>query len=166
MDEGNPLIALIKPQFEAGRKQVARGDGVIRDPEIHRQVLLDVLTYAIQDGYAVRGLLRSPLLGPKGNAEFLAWFSLGFPPCTAGLAPQGAAHFQLPISQRWSKASSHPLPSPEPPHSPITCTTSCRWRGRTSKSTKTTCCQVPSVSLPSTKGTVSEGPSSAARTWE
>jgi 23S rRNA (cytidine1920-2'-O)/16S rRNA (cytidine1409-2'-O)-methyltransferase len=69
------LLALIKPQFEAGRKQVARGDGVIRDPEIHRQVLLDVLAYAIQDGYAVRGLLRSPLLGPKGNAEFLAWLS-------------------------------------------------------------------------------------------
>ena len=83
MDEGNNLLALIKPQFEAGRKQVARGDGVIRDPEIHRQVLLDVLTYAVQDGYAVRGLLRSPLLGPKGNAEFLAWLSLGFPPSAA-----------------------------------------------------------------------------------
>jgi 23S rRNA (cytidine1920-2'-O)/16S rRNA (cytidine1409-2'-O)-methyltransferase len=81
------LLALIKPQFEAGRKQVARGDGVIRDPEIHRQVLLDVLTYAVQDDYMARGLLRSPLLGPKGNAEFLAWLSPGFPPRTAGLAP-------------------------------------------------------------------------------
>jgi hypothetical protein len=66
---------------------VARGDGVIRDPEIHRQVLLDVLTYAVQDDYMARGLLRSPLLGPKGNAEFLAWLSPGFPPRTAGLAP-------------------------------------------------------------------------------
>jgi 23S rRNA (cytidine1920-2'-O)/16S rRNA (cytidine1409-2'-O)-methyltransferase len=67
------VITLIKPQFEAGKKDVARGDGVIRDPEIHRQVLLDVLTYAHQEGFAVQGLIKSPLLGPKGNAEFLAW---------------------------------------------------------------------------------------------
>jgi 23S rRNA (cytidine1920-2'-O)/16S rRNA (cytidine1409-2'-O)-methyltransferase len=64
---------LIKPQFEAGRKDVARGDGVIRDPEIHKQVLLDVLGFAQTEGYRVRGLLKSPLLGPKGNAEFLVW---------------------------------------------------------------------------------------------
>lgn len=70
--EGN-IVALIKPQFEAGRKDVARGDGVIRDPQIHRQVLLDVLGFARQEGCRVRGLIRSPLLGPKGNAEFLAW---------------------------------------------------------------------------------------------
>ena len=67
------IIALIKPQFEAGRKDVARGDGVIRDPEIHRQVLLDVLTYAQNEGFQIRGLIRSPLVGPKGNAEFLVW---------------------------------------------------------------------------------------------
>jgi 23S rRNA (cytidine1920-2'-O)/16S rRNA (cytidine1409-2'-O)-methyltransferase len=67
------VIALIKPQFEAGRKDVARGDGVIRDPEIHRQVLLDVLHFAQTEGFQIRGLIRSPLLGPKGNAEFLVW---------------------------------------------------------------------------------------------
>jgi 23S rRNA (cytidine1920-2'-O)/16S rRNA (cytidine1409-2'-O)-methyltransferase len=67
------VIALIKPQFEAGRKDVARGDGVIRDPEIHRQVLLDVLSYAQNEGFQIHGLIRSPLLGPKGNAEFLVW---------------------------------------------------------------------------------------------
>jgi 23S rRNA (cytidine1920-2'-O)/16S rRNA (cytidine1409-2'-O)-methyltransferase len=70
------MIALIKPQFEAGRKDVARGDGVIRDPEIHRQVLLDVLDFAQQEGFGVRGLIKSPLLGPKGNVEFLAWLSI------------------------------------------------------------------------------------------
>lgn len=83
-NEGNHLLALVKPQFEAGRKQVARGDGVIRDPHIHRQVLMDVLAYALQDGYTVRGLLRSPLLGPKGNAEFLAWLSYCIPQTPAG----------------------------------------------------------------------------------
>ena len=70
------IIALIKPQFEAGRKDVSRGDGVIRDPEIHRQVLLDVLTFARVEGFGIRGLIRSPLLGPKGNAEFLAWLTV------------------------------------------------------------------------------------------
>jgi len=67
------IIALIKPQFEAGKKDVSRGDGVIRDPEIHRQVLLDVLSFAQQEGFRICGLIRSPLLGPKGNAEFLVW---------------------------------------------------------------------------------------------
>jgi 23S rRNA (cytidine1920-2'-O)/16S rRNA (cytidine1409-2'-O)-methyltransferase len=70
------VITLIKPQFEAGKKDVARGDGVIRDAAIHRQVLLDVLTFAQAEGFSVRGLIKSPLLGPKGNTEFLAW--LGF----------------------------------------------------------------------------------------
>ncbi|GAB4464915.1 MAG: TlyA family rRNA (cytidine-2'-O)-methyltransferase [Anaerolineales bacterium] len=69
------VIALIKPQFEAGRKDVSRGDGVIRDPQIHRQVLLDVLGFAQREGFKVHGLIKSPLLGPKGNAEFLVWLS-------------------------------------------------------------------------------------------
>ena len=75
-DERNDVIALIKPQFEAGKKDVSRGDGVIRDPEIHRQVLLDVLSFAKQEGFGLRGLIKSPLLGPKGNAEFLVWLDL------------------------------------------------------------------------------------------
>jgi 23S rRNA (cytidine1920-2'-O)/16S rRNA (cytidine1409-2'-O)-methyltransferase len=67
------IIALIKPQFEAGRKEVARGQGIIRDPEIHRKVLADVLNTAQGLGFAIAGLIRSPILGPKGNTEFLAW---------------------------------------------------------------------------------------------
>jgi 23S rRNA (cytidine1920-2'-O)/16S rRNA (cytidine1409-2'-O)-methyltransferase len=55
---------------------VARGKGVIRDPLIHRQVLLDVLGDAVGLGYVLCGLIRSPITGPKGNVEFLAW--LGF----------------------------------------------------------------------------------------
>ena len=70
------LVVLIKPQFEAGRKDVSRGGGVIRDPHIHRQVLLDVLAFAQNEGFGVKGLIRSPILGPKGNVEFLAWLSL------------------------------------------------------------------------------------------
>jgi 23S rRNA (cytidine1920-2'-O)/16S rRNA (cytidine1409-2'-O)-methyltransferase len=71
------VIALIKPQFEAGRKEAAHHKGVIRDPEIHRAVLMEVLTFAKEHGFGVRGLMPSPLLGPKGNVEFLAWLELG-----------------------------------------------------------------------------------------
>jgi 23S rRNA (cytidine1920-2'-O)/16S rRNA (cytidine1409-2'-O)-methyltransferase len=67
------VIALIKPQFEAGRKESARGEGVIRDPQVHRRVLTEVLTFAQDEGLALKGLIRSPLLGPKGNVEFLVW---------------------------------------------------------------------------------------------
>jgi len=75
-EERSDVIALIKPQFEAGRKDVSRGDGVIRDPEIHKQVLLDVLGFAQKEGFQIRGLIKSPLLGPKGNAEFLVWLDI------------------------------------------------------------------------------------------
>ncbi|OIN97078.1 MAG: TlyA family rRNA (cytidine-2'-O)-methyltransferase [Anaerolineae bacterium CG03_land_8_20_14_0_80_58_20] len=75
-EERSDVIALIKPQFEAGKKDVARGQGVIRDPAIHKQVLLDVLAFAQNEGFGLRGLVRSPLLGPKGNVEFLAWLDL------------------------------------------------------------------------------------------
>jgi 23S rRNA (cytidine1920-2'-O)/16S rRNA (cytidine1409-2'-O)-methyltransferase len=69
---GGQVVTLIKPQFEAGREESARGEGVIRDPEVHRKVLLDVLSAAEREGFSVIGLIRSPLTGPKGNVEFLA----------------------------------------------------------------------------------------------
>lgn len=74
------VIALVKPQFEAGRQEVRRGKGVIRNAEVHRSVLQEVLAFAQAQGFGLRGLLRSPLLGPKGNTEFLAWLVAGAPP--------------------------------------------------------------------------------------
>jgi 23S rRNA (cytidine1920-2'-O)/16S rRNA (cytidine1409-2'-O)-methyltransferase len=68
------IIALIKPQFEAGRKETARGEGVIRDTAVHRAVLTGLLNFAGGTGLRVRGLIKSPIKGPKGNIEFLAWF--------------------------------------------------------------------------------------------
>lgn len=65
------VIALIKPQFEAGRADAARGAGVIRDPIIHQRILEQVVSFAITEGFFVRGLIQSPLIGPKGNIEFL-----------------------------------------------------------------------------------------------
>jgi 23S rRNA (cytidine1920-2'-O)/16S rRNA (cytidine1409-2'-O)-methyltransferase len=67
------VIALIKPQFEAGREDAARGAGVIRDSGMHQKVLRQVLEFSIGEGYGIKGLIRSPLTGPKGNVEFLTY---------------------------------------------------------------------------------------------
>jgi 23S rRNA (cytidine1920-2'-O)/16S rRNA (cytidine1409-2'-O)-methyltransferase len=72
--EDGDLVALIKPQFEAGRKNIGKG-GVVRDPQVHRQVTSAVLDLAVELGLRQCGLIRSPIQGPKGNIEFLAWFS-------------------------------------------------------------------------------------------
>ncbi|MGQ9585418.1 MAG: TlyA family RNA methyltransferase [Anaerolineae bacterium] len=69
--DSGQVIALIKPQFEVGRGQVGRG-GVVRDREVHRQVLLEVLGAAKEMGFVLRGLIPSPIRGPAGNVEFLA----------------------------------------------------------------------------------------------
>jgi 23S rRNA (cytidine1920-2'-O)/16S rRNA (cytidine1409-2'-O)-methyltransferase len=70
------IIPLIKPQFEAGPQDVGKG-GVVRDPAVHRRVLVEVLEFALNLGLGVTGLIRSPLKGPAGNIEFLAWLQNG-----------------------------------------------------------------------------------------
>lgn len=66
------IVALVKPQFEAGPEQVGKG-GVVRDPAVHAAVLRDVLGFAMGIGLPPHGLARSPITGPAGNVEFLAW---------------------------------------------------------------------------------------------
>lgn len=66
------VVALIKPQFEAGAEQVGKG-GVVRDPAAHAAVLGEVLGFSEQIGLLPHGLVRSPITGPAGNIEFLAW---------------------------------------------------------------------------------------------
>jgi 23S rRNA (cytidine1920-2'-O)/16S rRNA (cytidine1409-2'-O)-methyltransferase len=66
------IVALIKPQFEAGAAQVGKG-GVVRDPAVHAAVLRALLAAAAEGGLAPHGLARSPITGPAGNVEFLAW---------------------------------------------------------------------------------------------
>ena len=70
------LIALVKPQFEAGRQQVGKG-GVVKDPEVHRAVLLRIGQWARGQGLSLLGLMASPLRGPAGNIEFLAYLGVG-----------------------------------------------------------------------------------------
>ena len=69
---GGDVLALVKPQFEAAREQVERG-GVVRDPLVHAQAVGRVATWALDRGLRVRGVVRSPLLGPAGNREFFLW---------------------------------------------------------------------------------------------
>lgn len=64
------LMALIKPQFEAGREEVGKG-GVVRDPAIHRRVCYEIAAWLTGNGWSVLGITKSPITGPEGNIEFL-----------------------------------------------------------------------------------------------
>lgn len=64
------IIALVKPQFEAGRAQVGKG-GVVKEIRVHRDVLRRILDWAVEHGLAIHGCTSSPILGPAGNREFL-----------------------------------------------------------------------------------------------
>lgn len=68
------IISLVKPQFEAGQGKVGHG-GVVRDPEVHCQVLQKITTFAASIGLHTLGLTFSPIKGPAGNVEFLACFT-------------------------------------------------------------------------------------------
>ncbi len=70
------MVTLIKPQFEAGKQEAAKGRGVIKDHAVHRTVLEVVLQTAQEQGLYLQGLIPSPIKGPKGNIEFLAHFRL------------------------------------------------------------------------------------------
>jgi 23S rRNA (cytidine1920-2'-O)/16S rRNA (cytidine1409-2'-O)-methyltransferase len=78
---GGDLLVLVKPQFEAGREQVQQG-GVVQDPTVHAACVGRVARWAVDHGLRVRGVVRSPLLGPAGNREFFLW--LRVPAAAAG----------------------------------------------------------------------------------
>ena len=67
---GARLLALVKPQFEAGRDEVRKG-GVVRDPAIHARVCAEVAAWVTAQGWRVEGVTPSPITGPEGNVEFL-----------------------------------------------------------------------------------------------
>jgi 23S rRNA (cytidine1920-2'-O)/16S rRNA (cytidine1409-2'-O)-methyltransferase len=67
---GARLVALIKPQFEAGREEVGKG-GVVRDPVVHQRVCDAAAEWVASQGWTVLGVTESPITGPEGNVEFL-----------------------------------------------------------------------------------------------
>jgi 23S rRNA (cytidine1920-2'-O)/16S rRNA (cytidine1409-2'-O)-methyltransferase len=64
------VVALVKPQFEAGREQVGK-KGIIRDPKIHEQVIQQIIEFSLKTGFNVKNLSFSPITGGEGNIEFL-----------------------------------------------------------------------------------------------
>jgi len=68
--EGGQMVCLIKPQFEAGKGLVGK-KGVVKDPQIHKDVIVKVIDFAHQNGFSVLGLTYSPVKGPEGNIEYL-----------------------------------------------------------------------------------------------
>ncbi|MDB5691326.1 MAG: TlyA family methyltransferase [Alphaproteobacteria bacterium] len=67
---GGRLVALIKPQFEAGRSEIGKG-GVVRDPTVHARVCEAAAAWIASRGWTVEGVVQSPITGPEGNVEFL-----------------------------------------------------------------------------------------------
>ena len=67
---GGKLVALVKPQFEAGREEVGKG-GVVRDPDVHERVCAQAKDWVVSQGWTVLGVTPSPITGPEGNVEFL-----------------------------------------------------------------------------------------------
>lgn len=76
MSRPGRMVCLIKPQFEAGPEKVGK-KGVVRDPAVHREVIRRVLDFAADQGLAAHGLTYSPIRGPEGNIEYLAYFKTG-----------------------------------------------------------------------------------------
>jgi 23S rRNA (cytidine1920-2'-O)/16S rRNA (cytidine1409-2'-O)-methyltransferase len=75
--DGGGLVALVKPQFEAGRERVGKG-GVVRDPEIHHEICERAASWvSAQPSWAMVGIVESPILGPRGNREFLLYARRG-----------------------------------------------------------------------------------------
>lgn len=76
LTEAGQVVCLVKPQFEAGREKVGK-KGVVRDPAVHLEVLENFIDKLEPMGYSLAGLDFSPVRGPEGNIEYLAWLKTG-----------------------------------------------------------------------------------------
>lgn len=99
LSENARAVCLIKPQFEAGREKVGK-KGVVRDPAVHQEVIEKILSFTLENGYSVLGLTFSPVKGPEGNIEYLAYLQCSDAPTQAETVPPArqvveASHAQL-----------------------------------------------------------------------
>ena len=74
LKENGSGVALIKPQFEAGRDKIGK-NGVVRDPAVHEEVIEKILSFNEELGFKTLGIVHSPIQGPQGNIEYLYWFN-------------------------------------------------------------------------------------------
>lgn len=72
LTDGGEVVALIKPQFEAGRSEIGK-NGVVRDAKVHQRVCVELMEFSESIGFTVQGLSFSPITGPKGNIEYLLY---------------------------------------------------------------------------------------------
>lgn len=96
------VVALVKPQFEAGREQVGK-KGIIRDAKVHQQVLHDVLEMADSHGFSLSGLTYSPIRGQEGNIEFLAYFR--FEPASTPIEKEYTSQIDRVVAEAHMKIS-------------------------------------------------------------
>ncbi len=89
---GGDCIALIKPQFEAGRDKVGK-KGIVRDPFVHIEVLNEIIGFSLREGYDVKNLTYSPITGGDGNIEFLVHLTW------TGECKQGTNHLAVPVER-------------------------------------------------------------------
>lgn len=97
MDGTGRFYTLIKPQFEAGKERVGK-KGVVRDPAVHLSVLQEITAFVPSFGYQVKGMTYSPITGPEGNIEFLAYIA----PAAADGPPMGAETLKALVDQAHS----------------------------------------------------------------
>lgn len=76
LNDGDDIVALIKPQFEAGREDVGK-KGIVKDAKIHQRIIENVISYANECQFSIQNLTYSPITGGEGNIEFLAHFKVG-----------------------------------------------------------------------------------------
>lgn len=76
LDGNGTVLCLVKPQFEAGREQVGK-NGIVRDPDVHKQVIRSVISYGNENRFTPAGLTFSPVKGTKGNIEYLLYLKAG-----------------------------------------------------------------------------------------
>lgn len=87
LNNGGEVVALVKPQFEAGREYVGKG-GVVTDADVHCRVLERIIKISRELGFHIKGVTYSPLLGADGNVEFFLWMVTGDGGFTAELSPE------------------------------------------------------------------------------
>jgi 23S rRNA (cytidine1920-2'-O)/16S rRNA (cytidine1409-2'-O)-methyltransferase len=75
-ESGADFVPMIKPQFEVGKQRLGAG-GVVRDPALHAEAVMDVVRFAAENGLGLRGVVASPLPGPSGNVEYFVWLRHG-----------------------------------------------------------------------------------------
>jgi 23S rRNA (cytidine1920-2'-O)/16S rRNA (cytidine1409-2'-O)-methyltransferase len=98
LDRGRYLVSLIKPQFEAGRGKVGK-KGIVREPDVHREVLQAVLGAAKKDGFRLRAIAPSPIKGADGNIEFFAWWVRD----GEGPEPEFSNEIEKAVSEAWGE---------------------------------------------------------------